>query len=155
VVVVPITTVLFQLRWYIGNESLRYGLLVGMREVGWQWALAGMALAALSGSTLVHDRRRWWRIAIGIMVATVVISAVTTLARAADPVNNVLGRDIFGAIVFSAAIPLICAGVARLTAGLFASRWMASGCCLVVGAACLLSSPFVLVGIHCSSGDCM
>jgi hypothetical protein len=62
---------------------------------------------------------------------------------------------VFGMVLLSAAIPLIGAGVARLAARLFVSNLVTSWCCLVAIATCLLSSPFVLLGIHCTSGDCL
>jgi hypothetical protein len=155
VVVIPIAALVLQLWWYFTNNVSPLEMLVGMLEVSWSWVLSGIALIGLSGRALVRDRRRWWKAATSITAVTVIISTVTTIVWASEPANNVLGRDVIGIIVLAAAIPLISAGVARITARLFAGNLVTSWCCLVASATCLLSSPLVLIAIHCTSGDCL
>jgi hypothetical protein len=117
--------------------------------------VAGSVLAMLSATALIDQSQQWWRVSFSTALCAAIATALLTMLVASDPVNNVLGRDIVATLVLGATLPLAYATIGRLTH----RRWAIRALTVVsIVAALVASLPlwfFVILSVHCSSGDCL
>jgi hypothetical protein len=116
---------------------------------------AGMALAWLSATALIEDKRQWWQLCRWLALGSTLLSGLFVHLAASDFTSNVLGRDVAATLVLGATLPLAYGAICRLTHRVFATR----GLNAVVGVAAVLGgtalSVFVVLWTHCTSGDCL
>jgi len=121
----------------------------------WPPVAATLVLAIASATPIVH-RTRPWVVLAGIGIGVALLLYVPRLLRtAASPINNVLTRDVVASLVLALAIPSLIAWlgwvlVTRGTPGKVR--------CLAALAATLATwslGPWVVLLVHCTSGDCL
>ena len=119
-------------------------------------ALASVVVLASCGMTsLVNRRLSWLTITVVCVALALLLYAPGLLATAASRRHNVLQRDIVASLLFVGATPLL---VSRLIAALKRrgvsppSRAFAG---LALGLVCVLVTPWAVMFVHCTSGDCL
>jgi hypothetical protein len=153
VAALPFVAFVAQARWILDNTT--FEAPIRALQFLWPSAAGTLALAGLSATSSVNKQHQWWALAGGIIIGAFVLSIPQVLMHASNPRENVLRRDMLALFVLVGAIPALCAAATWMVNQLFAMRWLNVACCVVTGATCLLSSPFVLLGVHCTSGDCL
>jgi len=123
--------------------------------VVWPLVVAGSVLAILSATARIDQSQQWWRVSFSAVLCSALATALLVMLVARDPVNNVLGRDIVATLVLGATLPF-----AYATIGWFTHRRWANRALTVVSivAALVASMPlwfFIILSVHCSSGDCL
>jgi hypothetical protein len=118
----------------------------------WPFAAAALCLAALSMSTVIASPRRWTVISVVVIAAALAIYVPPLLAKAADPGNNILARDVAAFLLWATGAPAMGARVAFL--------FQANGALgrvlgLAMSLLWLAVTPFVVLFVHCTSGDCL
>ena len=110
--------------------------------------VGGIVLTVASGTLLVRHQRRWWFLVLAVAVAAAIFN-LTILLRT----SGVLYRDIATVVV----IAILCtvaigAAASSLRARVASLRVLGS---LAVLAVFAVLTPFEVLVIHCTSGDCL
>src|SRR5690349_9309879 len=120
----------------------------------WPSALAVFVVACASISTWSRRPGRMAALSLALAGTLVVPYGWMIFGLATEPHSNILVRDIVGLLILGPAAPLIAASTAalvrRITRG-----WTVGAAAMLVGMAWVLSSPLLLLAVHCSSGDCL
>ena len=77
------------------------------------------------------------------------------LAEASDPKNNMLARDVAGALLLAAGVPLVAGWLGARLAAAHKNPVLRSLAVLVISAIFLGASPIYFLIVHCTSGDCL
>ena len=108
-------------------------------------------VAILAATPLVADHRRWWRIVAFVSVVGLLLNLVLIHREAA----TLLTRDIIGWIFIAAASPLAVARVSRAAALTTEKIWIRAVFAWLVTIILTGATPFILLLVHCTSGDCL
>lgn len=121
----------------------------------WPIAASCTLLGLLSASSIVHRRRTWWTLTFAAVALSLALYVPWMSVEASDPKNNWLSRDIAGAIIFAAGLPLIAGWLGmRLAAAGTIPLLRSLGVLAIIGIL-LGASPMYFLLVHCTSGDCL
>ena len=111
----------------------------------------GMVVTSLTPTRLANVSRRWWQIAALVALAAFAANLIFSLAQASKPENNLLTRDVVAWVVLAGGNPLL---IARVVLG---SKvvWLRTGAAVLTLAVLAGTTPFVMLLVHCTSGDCL
>lgn len=142
---------------YLGCAFFPYAVLgaASFLFLGWSWILIGLGLAILRVTSLIDDSKAWWQLSRRAAGLNAGVSVCMMPFYALNPVSNASVRDVAVFIVLSAVSPLASAGMARLMQCQFEERWINASYCLLVTLILMSIAPYVLLAVHCTSGDCL
>jgi hypothetical protein len=114
--------------------------------------LAGLAVLIVAAGSVRQLSALGWILALA-SVGAFSGSLIATSVEFLDLSNNMLSRDLVAVLVLVALAPVLAAtGAApcRARAG-----WLRFTVSLSCGLVPLLAGPFILLMVHCTSGDCL
>lgn len=117
--------------------------------------LGGIAMAALTPTRLVKVPCRWWSVVTIVSVVSLATNCVISFDEASQPVNNLLVRDVVAWILLAGVIPFLVAAVSRSIARNRKGVWLRTIVAVLVLVLLAGATPFVLLFVHCTSGDCL
>lgn len=115
----------------------------------WPAILAVLTIAALSIRLPAHTRL----VFLGVSLLSLSLSLGIALRDADDPFRNILMRDVAAVAVLSLLAPVAAYLAVLLLRG--NRGWVRAAAAIAAGMAPIVSSPIVLLLVHCSSGDCL
>jgi hypothetical protein len=119
-------------------------------------ALASATVLAISGATsLVHRHRYWLAISVACATLALFFYAPALMRIAADPINNILHRDIVAALLIVGLTPLLVGWLVYALSRYGYSPVRRAVSAIVFGLLCALAAPWVVLFVHCTSGDCL
>ena len=121
----------------------------------WPVAASCIFLALLAASSIARRRGHWLALTLAAVVFSLALYAPRVLAKASDPKNNMLARDVAGALFLATVLPLVAGWLGARLAAAGRSPVLRSLAILVLSAICLGVSPLYFLIVHCTSGDCL
>jgi hypothetical protein len=121
----------------------------------WPSALAVLIVVCAGASAGAQNQRRTAVLAAVLAVAVAATYGWLIHDQVADPRSNLLVRDVAGRLLVGAAAPLLTVLAAAIVRPRAARGWITEAVSTLVGAVWVLTSPLILLYIHCSSGDCL
>jgi hypothetical protein len=122
------------------------------------WAVAvsgGVVIAALSATTLALDIARWRKLAVATALTVGVVNLALGLHLHFDAESNALLRDVAALVLLAAACPIAVAAAARIVGTRIRHRLVRVIAAVAVVVVFAAAVPFVLLFVHCTSGDCL
>ncbi len=121
----------------------------------WPAIVLTIALAIAGGTRLVASQRSWRAIAATAALLAVVAEVPFLRAAMRSPTANFLTRDAIAWLLLGAGAILLTALVATKAS---AAHWRGverAGASMLAGLFLLAIAPYVLLFVHCTSGDCI
>ena len=117
--------------------------------------LGGVVISLLTPTALASMPRRWWQVVAVVSILSVCVNLLFGLIEARKPENNLLIRDVVAWVFLAGSVPLLIAAVSRGVARHTNGVWPRTGAAVLTLAILAGSSPFIMLLVHCSSGDCL
>jgi hypothetical protein len=142
-----------RLRWRVwlaeSPEMFRYYLRL------WPIALGVLLISSLTLSVVPKARANWTRTTRWITAAVAAAYLPLILGFAANPYNNVLGRDVVASLVIAVALPLLTGAIGWQLIRLGAHPVLRILVPLCIALPLLAVSPIAILLVHCTSLDCL
>jgi hypothetical protein len=121
----------------------------------WPSFAAAACLAVFSAWGASAQPRYWVLLAGFLIIVALALYVPSLLGRAAEPRNNILGRDIVASVALAAAAPAWAAWAAFALHSQGFGPIRRAVTSLAMSLLLLAASPIIVLLVHCTSGDCL
>jgi len=115
----------------------------------------GIIVMALTPASSLNLSRRWW-LMVGISAfLAMMLNCPMSISAFRDPAKNMLVRDAIAWTFIAGIAPVIVGAVSRLAARTTKNIWLRLAAAVLAVGTLLLTTSYILLIVHCTSGDCL
>lgn len=121
----------------------------------WPVVAAIVLIAASSLTHAVESKVTWYTLSLVIVTAELAVYVPMQLALAANPLHNVITRDLVAIVALAVVLPAFTSGVSNYLWRRHLRTPLRIAAVTIPPMVVLAASPLLLLMVHCTSGDCL
>lgn len=120
----------------------------------WPVHVAAIVIALLGATELSSRPRRWWLVS-GILSLAGILGVLRVNWATRDPTTTWYIMDVIGISAYCAGVPLLCAAIVAYGQRVGWRGVTRAGASALAALVLMLIGPWILLFVHCTSGDCL